>query len=73
MESLENRLQPHSGVTPPFSMRTELQASLQSCRSVDADAWRKWALIVGSALHDILGVSNYEKSKTKTWVWSRVS
>ena len=25
-------------------MRTELQASLQSCRSVDADAWYKLAL-----------------------------
>ena len=29
MESLENGLQPHSGATPLFSMRTELQASLQ--------------------------------------------
>ena len=35
VESLENRLQPHSGETPLFSMRMELQASLQSCRSVD--------------------------------------
>ena len=32
METLENRLQTHSG------------ASLQSCRSIDADAWCKWAL-----------------------------
>ena len=35
VESLENRLQPHSGATPLFSMRMEWQASLQSCRSVD--------------------------------------
>ena len=44
MESLENRLQPHSGVTPLFSMRTESQESSQSCCSVDADAWCKRAL-----------------------------
>ena len=44
MESLANILQPHSGATPLFSMRTELQASSQSCRSVDADAWCKRAL-----------------------------
>ena len=29
MESLENRLQPHSEVTPLFSMRTEWQTSSQ--------------------------------------------
>ena len=44
MESLENRLKPHSGVTPLFSMTTELQASSQSCCSVDADACCKQAL-----------------------------
>ena len=44
VESLENRLQPHSGVTPFFSMRTESQASSLSCHSIDADAWCKWAL-----------------------------
>ena len=44
VESLENRLQPHSGATPLFSMRTKLQASWQSCRSIDADAQCKWAL-----------------------------
>ena len=44
MESLENRLKPHSGATPLFSMRTELQASSQRCRSVDADACCKQAL-----------------------------
>ena len=27
-----------------FSMRTESQASSQSCRSVDGDAWCKWSL-----------------------------
>ena len=44
MESLENRLQPHSGATLLISMRTELQASLLCCRSVDADVWCKWVL-----------------------------
>ena len=44
VESLENRLQPHSGATPLISMRMESQASSQSYRSVDADAWCKWAL-----------------------------
>ena len=38
MEPLENGLQPHSGVTSLFLMRTESLASLQSCHSVDADA-----------------------------------
>ena len=46
MELLENRLQPHSGATPLISMGTESQASSQSCHSVDADAWCKWALKV---------------------------
>ena len=49
-ESLENGLQPHSGVTPMFSMRTELQASSHSCHNVDADAWCKWALTSAFAL-----------------------
>ena len=43
-KSLENRLQPHSGATPLFSMRMESQASSQSCRSIDADIWYKWAI-----------------------------
>ena len=34
-------LQPHSGAPPLFSMRTESLASLQSCHSIDADAWCK--------------------------------
>ena len=46
VESLENRLQTHFGATPLFSMRTVLLSSSQSCRSVDADAWCKWALSV---------------------------
>ena len=46
IETLENGLQPHSGATSLFSMRTELQVSSHSCHSVDADAWRKWALRV---------------------------
>ena len=45
VESLENTLQPHSGGTPLFSMKTESRATSQGCRSVDADAWCKWALI----------------------------
>ena len=36
VESLENRLQPHSGATALFSVRME-QASSQSCHSFDAD------------------------------------
>ena len=47
VESLENRLQPHSGATPLFSMRTESQASSQRCRSIDAEAWCKRALTEG--------------------------
>ena len=42
LESLENGLQTHSGATLWFSMRTESQASSQSSRSIDADAWCKW-------------------------------
>ena len=44
VELLENRLQSHSEATPLFSMRTESQALSLNCRSVDADAWCKWAL-----------------------------
>ena len=44
MELLENWLQPHSGVTPLFSLRTVSLASSQSCWSVDTDAWYKWGL-----------------------------
>ena len=40
-DATENRLQPQSGVTPLFSMRTVSLASSQSCCSVDADAWCK--------------------------------
>ena len=48
MVSLENGLQPHSGVTRLFSMRSVLLASLQSCGSGEADAWCKRALRVCS-------------------------
>ena len=44
VESLENGLQPQSGETPFFSINTESLASSQSCRSIDVDAWCKWAL-----------------------------
>ena len=47
-ELLENRLQPRSGVTPLFSMRTVLFESSQNCRSGDADIWRKRALGIRS-------------------------
>ena len=42
MESLENGFQPHSGVTPLFSI--QLPASLRSYRSIDANTWCKRAL-----------------------------
>ena len=38
------RVATHSGVTPLFSIRIVLLASLQNCRSIDADAWCKQAL-----------------------------
>ena len=44
MESLENGLQPQSGLTPLFSMRTESPVSWQSCPSIDGDGWYKRAL-----------------------------
>ena len=46
MESLENGLQPQSGATPLFLMRTESLASLQNCRSIDADTWCKRTLTI---------------------------
>ena len=45
MESLQNGVATNFPVTPLFSMRTESQVSLQSCRSVDDDAWCKRTLI----------------------------
>ena len=48
---LENGLQPQSGETPLCSMTTVLLASLQSCHSVDSDAWCKWASKLSSYLH----------------------
>ena len=41
IESLQNGLQPYSGVNPLFSMRAVSLLSSQRCRSVDADAWCK--------------------------------
>ena len=46
MESLQHGLQLQSGVTPLFSMRTVLLVSLQSCHSIEADAWNKQTLTV---------------------------
>ena len=37
---------PHSGVTLLFSMRTESQASSQSCRNIDTNVWCKRTLKV---------------------------
>ena len=45
MESLENGLQPYSGVTLLFSIRILMSASSQS---IAADAWCKWVLILYS-------------------------
>ena len=44
MESLQNGVVTHFRAIPLISMRTESQASSQSCRSVDGDAWCKWSL-----------------------------
>ena len=44
LELLTNGIATHFRVPPLFSMRTVLLASLQSCRSVDPDAWCKQAL-----------------------------
>ena len=49
MESLERGLQPQSGATQLFSMKTILLASSQSCCSVDADAWCKRALNISTS------------------------
>ena len=45
IELLANRLQPHSVVTPLFSVRTVSLASSQRCRRIDADARCKRALV----------------------------
>ena len=45
MESLQIGVATHFQMTLLFLMRTDLPASLQSCRSIDADAWCKRALI----------------------------
>ena len=39
MELLENGLQPYSGATPLFSMRTQLLASWQSCHTIATNIW----------------------------------
>ena len=54
VESLENRLQPRSGATSLFSMRTESLASSLSCCSVDADAWCKRALRLNHSLREMV-------------------
>ena len=46
MESLQNLVATHSQASLLISMRTELLASLQSGRSIDADVWCKRALNV---------------------------
>ena len=46
MESLQNGVATYFQATPLTSMRTKLQASSQSCRGIDADAWCKRALRV---------------------------
>ena len=44
MGSLQNGVEIHFQVTTLLSMITELLASSQSCHTIDADAWYKWAL-----------------------------
>ena len=44
MQLIQNGLQPYSGATPLFSMRTGSVASSQSCCSGDDDAWYTGAL-----------------------------
>ena len=56
MESLQNELQPESGVTPLFSMRTELLALSKSCHIGDADAQCKRALNVRAIINNFLRV-----------------
>ena len=43
--TLQNGFATHFQASPLISMRAESLASSQSCRSVDADAWCKRALI----------------------------
>ena len=68
VESLENRLQPHSGVTPFFSMRTESQASSLSCHRVDADAWCKWALTAHPSRYFVPDLQNFLSYPLFCWV-----
>ena len=77
MGSLENELQVHSGVTPLFSMRTEMPALLQSCHSMDTNTWCKRAHILEScvttSLHSKTGLqSAYHGIETlkgiKEWI-----
>ena len=64
VELLENGLQTYSGVTPLFSMRTESQVSSQSCHSIDADAWCKWALTVLKSVNHIFLATHF---MVKSW------
>ena len=62
MVSLENGLQPHSGVTPLFSIRTESLMPSLSSRSIDANIWCKRALREdrGRAVNDSHLDSNFK-------------
>ena len=73
IESLKNGLQTHSGATRLFSMRAVSLTLLQSCRSVDSDAWYNWALrlwnrllgvVTGKAKNGGASVSGLDK-----WIW----
>ena len=46
MESLQNGFATYFQAIPLISMRTESQASSQSCHSIDADAWYKRGLSI---------------------------
>ena len=49
MELLKNGIATHFQVTTLFSMRTESLVSLPSCKSIDAVAWYKRVLRIGTS------------------------
>ena len=55
----QNGVVTHFRMTSLFSVRTVLLASSQSCRSIDTDAWCKWALM------DIIHPGNTSKNSWK--------
>ena len=71
MEWLQNGIAIHFQATPLLSMRTEMQASMQSCCRVDADAWCERALSASQSAdrvrlpcHIILPRSVFQESQS---------